>query len=134
MNDIEAFRELRKYKLMYYRLFKCYSDALNAKTKEESDDILFTAQLECYNIYTGAPVFERYYLSDERGLIAVLNLLKKFELSQPKEKIDYDTIKSIDDWIDELYLQMPELPPEIRSHCMLAMGDECDNWFEFDQV
>lgn len=40
MTDIELLREHRKYKRMYYRLFNCYSDALNCKTKEEADEIL----------------------------------------------------------------------------------------------
>ena len=39
------------YKKMYYRLFNRVTDALNAKTKEESDEILKNAQIETEEMY-----------------------------------------------------------------------------------
>ena len=39
------------YKRMYYRLFNRVTDAINCKTKEESDIILINAQKESEEMY-----------------------------------------------------------------------------------
>lgn len=126
MTDIELLREHRKYKRMYYRLFNCYSDALNCKTKEETDEILKKAQIDAEGIYTGDRVFTEFYLSDESGIINVLKLARFLETQQPEEYISYECIASIDEWIEELKNEMPEMPEKVKFHRMAMFGEEYD--------
>ena len=39
------------YKKMYYHLFNAVTDAIRAKTKSETDEILKQAQIECEDVY-----------------------------------------------------------------------------------